>query len=331
MQAVWHEAFGDAEKVLKTGTIDTPVPGHDEVLVSVKASGVNPSDVKTRSGARGQMMFPFVVPHSDGAGIIHSVGDGVDPARVGQRVWIWNGAWQRQFGTCAEYIAVPAVQAVPLPANTDFASGACLGVPASTACHALFSHGEISDQTILVAGGAGSVGHYAIQLAKWAGARVIATVSSEEKAQVAREAGADFVINYREPHAAEAVLDAAGGQVVDRVVEVEFGGNLALSNKVLKSGGVIVAYGSMADPAPSIPFYEMMFNNTTVQMMLVYLLSSQERAAVNDRLSRALSDGALIHNIACRFPFTDAVLAHQTVESGSVIGNVVIDISATGD
>ncbi|MGL4280395.1 MAG: NADPH:quinone reductase, partial [Albidovulum sp.] len=184
MKAVWYEGFGPAEKVLHHGDLPDPAPGPGEVLVRLHASGINPSDVKLRAGMRaGAVMgWPRIVPHSDGAGVIEDVGAGVDPARIGERVWIWNGQWQRPFGTAAEFIALPSEQAVRLPETTSFAEGACFGIPAMTAWFALFADGPIAGKTVLVTGGAGSVGRYACQMARLAGARVIATVSSPEKA-----------------------------------------------------------------------------------------------------------------------------------------------------
>ncbi len=248
MKAAWYEQTGEAKSVIKVGERERPDPMPGELLVRICVSGVNPSDVKSRTGARGPIPFAFAIPHSDGAGVVEAVGPGVDPSRIGERVWLWNGAWKRQFGTCAELIALPDRQAVRLPENTDFDAGACLGIPASTACYGVFSGGSVEGKTVLVTGGAGAVGYYAIQLAKWGGAKVISTVSSSEKAQVAMAAGADEVVNYKEDGAAQRLLDAAKGKSVDRIVEVEFGGNLKLSNTVLAPEGVIVTYGSMANP-----------------------------------------------------------------------------------
>jgi len=198
MQAAWYEQTGPASEVLIVGEKADPVPQAGEVVVRVHASGVNPSDVKARAGARGPIPFPYVIPHSDGAGTITAVGEGVDLSRIGERVWTWNAAWQRADGTCAEYVALPARQAVPLPEATSFAAGACLGIPALTAAYGVFADGEVTGKTVLVTGGAGAVGQYAIQLAKWGGARVLTTVSSPAKTGVADLAGADLVINYRE-------------------------------------------------------------------------------------------------------------------------------------
>jgi len=323
MRAIWYEANGPAEQVLILGELPDPLPGPGEVRVALRASGINPSDVKARAGVRGPMAFARIIPHSDGAGIIDAVGAGVSAGRIGERVWLWNAAWQRPAGTCAEWVCLPAEQAVPLPADTGWDAGACLGIPASTAAHALFADGDIAGQAVLVTGGAGAVGHYAIQLARWGGARVIATVSGEEKAAVARAAGADAVINYREGDTAAAILRASGGDKVDRIIEVEFGGNLAVSQAVLRPGGVIASYGSMADPVPALPFYPLMFNHVTLRMLLVYLLSKAQRAEVIARINGALADGALTHAIAARFPLAETAAAHRAVESGQLIGNAV--------
>lgn len=323
MRAIWYEQTGDVS-VLQLGEMAEPVLGHGEVRVRLHASGVNPSDVKARAGARGPIPYPRVIPHSDGAGVIDAIGEGVDSTRLGERVWIWNGAWRRPFGTCAEFIVVPAEQAVLLPTHCSFEAGACLGIPASTACHAVFCDGPVKGQTVLVTGGAGAVGHYAIQLARWGGARVIATVSGAEKAAHAKAAGADTVVNYREGDAAAAIRAALDGAGVDRIIEVEFGGNLAVSNKVLNPGGTIVAYGSMAAPTPEIPFYPMMFNGVTLRMMLVYLLNSAQRQNVIAQLTQAIGENALNHAIAATFPLSDAAAAHSAVEGNSVMGNVVV-------
>jgi NADPH2:quinone reductase len=325
MTAIAIDKPGGPE-VLVPVTRPLPQPGPGEVRVRLRASGVNPSDVKSRSGVRGPITFPRVIPHSDGAGVIDAVGEGVEAERIGTRVWVWNAAYRRPFGTCGEFVCLPQAQAVPLPEGTSFEAGACLGIPASTACHAVFADGDVTAQTVLVTGGAGAVGHYAIQLARWGGARVIATVSGPEKAAAAEAAGAHAVVNYREGYVAAAILAANEGRPVDRVVEVEFGGNLAVTTAVLGEGGVIAAYGSMGDAEPRLPFYPLMFRHATLRMLLVYLLSQSERAATVSRLTAALEQGALQHAIAATFDLADSAHAHEAVESGRLIGNAVITI-----
>ena len=196
------------------------------------------------------MRWPRVIPHSDGAGVIESVGDGVDASRVGERVWIFNGQWQRPYGTAAEFIVLPERQAAPLADSVDFAQGACLAIPAMTAHRALFLDGPIMGQTALVTGGAGAVGRYGVQLGKWGGAEVIATVSNDEKAEIARDAGADHVVNYRDEDAAERILEITDGAGVDRICEVDFGENLDVTRRVLKGNGTVAAYGSTRVPEP---------------------------------------------------------------------------------
>lgn len=326
MKAAYYEAVGPAADVIKISERLMPQPGPGEVRVRIHASGVNPSDVKGRSGARGAIAFPCIIPHSDGAGIIDAVGEGVSATRIGERVWTWNAAWRRPFGTCAQYVCLPSAQAVALPAGIDFETGACLGIPALTACHATLGDGPLQGKTVLVTGGAGAVGHCAIQFAKWSGAMVISTVSGAAKAQHARTAGADHVINYREQDVVAAVKDLTAGAGVDRIVEVEFGGNLPTSMQVLKVGGVIAAYGSAAAPTPQLPFYPLMFNHVTLHLMLVYLLTEPQRDRACRLVNEALREGKLSSHVGARFALADTAQAHVAVESGTVIGNVVITV-----
>ena len=326
MQAAFYEAVGPAAEVVRIGERPTPEPLPGEVRVRIHTSGVNPSDVKTRAGARGPIPFPCVIPHSDGAGIIDAVGNGVSTSRIGERVWTWNAAWRRPFGTCAQFVCLPGMQAVPLPPLVDFETGACLGIPAMTACHATLGDGPLDGATVLVTGGAGAVGHCAIQFAKWSGATVIATVSGAAKAQHAKAAGADHVLNYRDQDVAAAIAELTRGAGVDRIVEVEFGGNLPASAQVLKAGGVIAAYGSAAVPNPALPFYPLMFKHSTLHMLLVYLLTEPQRVRACRLINEALAAGTLSCHVGARFALAATAQAHQAVESGAVIGNVVVGI-----
>ncbi len=326
MLAGYYERTGPAAEVIRIAEVERPRPGPGEVLVRVHASGVHPSDVKSRAGARRPIAFPRVIPHSDGAGVIAEVGEGVEPGRVGQRVWLWNAAFGRPFGTNAEYVALPSAQAVPLPEGTSFAAGACLGIPALTAHRCLFADGPIAGQDVLVTGGAGTVGSYAIQMARLAGARVLATVSSPEKAAHARALGAHQVIDYRREDVAVAVKAATGGRGVDRIVEVEFGGNLPVTLQILKVNGTVAAYGSMAAPEPTLPFYPMLFADQTLRMVLVYLLSPAARAAGIAEVTAWLAAGRLTHPIGGRFTLADTVAAHESVESGKRIGTTIIEL-----
>jgi NADPH:quinone reductase len=327
MKATWYERNGPADEVLQVGDMPIPAPGPGEVLVRVKASGVNPSDVKSRAGLRARMTMPRIVPHSDGAGIIEAIGAGVDHGRVGERVWLWNGQWQRPFGTAAEYIALPSFQAPHLPDGVPYEAGACLGIPAMTAHRCVFADGPVAGQTILVTGGAGAVGHYAIQLARWGGAKVIATVSGAEKAAHAKAAGADRIVNYKSEDVVQAVKDLTHGKGVDRVIEVEFGGNLPTTLACLKTNGVIATYASSAVMEPKLPFYAMMFQGITLHMVLVYILPEAARRQSIHDINQALVQGALVHGIAETYPLDEIAAAHKKVESGDAIGNVVVTIA----
>ncbi len=325
MKAAWYENIGDAAEVLQVGELNDPNPNAGEVLVEIKASGLNPSDVKTRAGARGELQFPQIIPHSDGGGIITAVGEGVDQSRVGERVWIWNGAFGRAHGTCAEMIALPSEQAVSLPDGTSFEAAACLGIPASTAYYGMLCDGSIENQTVLVTGGAGAVGYYGIQLAKWSGASVISTVSGDEKAAVANDAGADLVINYRDEDVVAAIEDFTNGEGVDRILEVEFGGNLSVSEQVIKPNGTIAAYGSVAVMEPSLPFYNLMFKGVKLNTYLIYIVSESDRNMIVNGLNDAMSDEALTHMISESYALDEIIDAHQSMESNQVIGNIVIN------
>ncbi|HKU06843.1 MAG TPA: NADPH:quinone reductase, partial [Bradyrhizobium sp.] len=198
MRAVWYERTGPATEVLTYGEMPTPVAAPGEVRIKLEASGINPADVGRRGGSYRAMEYPRVIPNSDGAGIVDQVGDGVTRLKTGQRVWLFNGQRNgRAFGTACEYIALAEHLVTPLPDNLSFAQGATLGIPCMTAWTCLFCDGPIAGKTVLVTGGAGAVGHYAVQLAKWGGAQVIATVSSAAKAEQARLGGADLVVNYK--------------------------------------------------------------------------------------------------------------------------------------
>jgi NADPH:quinone reductase len=330
MRAGWYEKVGPAAEVLQVGEMPRPEPGMGEVRVRIAFSGINPSDVKARGGWRGPAMpFPRVVPHSDGAGVIDKVGAQVPAARVGERVWLFNAAWRRPFGTCAEYAVVPMQQAVTLPAGVPLDAAACLGIPALTAHRSVFCEGPVAGKVVLVAGGAGMVGYYAVQLAKWGGASlVVATVSSAEKAAVAREAGADLVLNYRSDGVAARAREATGGQGVDHVVEVDLGANLALDLELLRHNGAIASYASMGKPAPELPFYAMNYRNLTLRTVLVYSLPPDVlRQGITD-VTRWLAGGQARHRIAGRFLLAQLAQAHVAAEDPARIGQVLVDCGA---
>jgi NADPH2:quinone reductase len=239
-------------------------------------------------------------------------------------VWIYEATWNRPHGTAAEYTVVPAERAVRLPDAVSFDAGACLGIPALTAHRAVFADGPVAGQMVLVTGGAGAVGSTAVQLAKWGGARVIATVSSDEKAQEARTAGADDIVNYRTQDVPAEIKRLTDGAGVDRIVEVDFGGNLPVSLQIIKLHGVIAGYATRGNAEPKVPFRALMQKNVVVRPILVYTMPESAKAAGAADVTRALQEGALKPRIGARMPLDKVADAHLAVESGSVIGNVVL-------
>jgi len=325
MKAWYYERVGPAADVLVKAELPTPEPGPGEVRVRIEWSGVNPSDVKSRGGLRSRTLpFPRVVPHSDGSGTVDAVGAGVDAGRVGQRVWLWNAAWGRPFGTAAEFCCLPEAQAVPLPDATPGEAGACMGIPGLTAMHAVLMDGGVAGKRVLVAGGAGAVGHYAVQLAsRFGAAQVISTVSSPAKAKLALDAGADHVIDYKTEPVAERVRELTGGRGVDRVIELDVAVNGAMDLELLRTGGELVAYGSSPKPL-DLPFPVLLAKNIQVKFFMVYHLDAADRARASAALQRLLARGGLQHNIAARMALDDIVAAHEAVEAGRLVGNLVL-------
>jgi len=327
MKACWFDAFGAAQKVLKQGDWPTPEPGSGEVLVRLHTTGVNPSDVKKRAGAFPDLLDAGpVIPHSDGAGVVTAVGNGVPDSRIGERVFVYQAQYARQCGTAAEYVTLDAIRAPILPRNTSFEVGACIGIPILTAHRCVFADGPVADQLILVTGGAGRVGHYAIQWAHRAGARVIATASNEQDAAACREAGAEEVVNHREPDWGNAVLDLTGGQKLDRVIDVEFGANLPELLQCVRIGATIATYSSTVVPEPALPFRTMMFMDLTVRMVIVYAMPEEAKAQAVADTQAALTEGSLEHRIAETLPFDQMAKAHEIIEVVFVRCFVVVTI-----
>ena len=326
MKAAWYERNGPAREVFRVGEIGDPLPGRGEVRVRIAWSGVNPSDVKRREAFGGQVIaFPRVIPNNDGAGIIDRVGEGVDPARVGERVWLHSTGYKRAFGTAAEYAVTLATRAYPLPRGVSFAVGAGLGVPAMTAHRAVFGCGPVGGKTVLVTGGAGAVGFYAIQLAKRGGATVVSTVSSPAKAEIARGAGADHVIDYRRESAAERIMGLTDGAGIDHVVEVDFGANLPTTLAVLKGNGSIATYASMTEREPKVPFYPLMMRNVTLLWVYVYEMPAAAMDAAARDTNAWLSSGGAVHPPSHPFALDRIADAHVAVEEGAV-GKVLVEI-----
>jgi NADPH2:quinone reductase len=327
MRAAWYERGGPAGEVLTVGEMDAPRPGPGEVLVRVRASGVNPGEVKKRSDWMGLGIgYAHVIPHSDGAGVIEGVGGGVSASRVGERVWVWGAQSGHPFGIAAEYVAVPEALAVRLPDGVGFEVGACLGIPARTAHRCVFADGDVSGKAVLVSGGAGAVGSFAVSFARWGGAEVIATVGSEEHAAAALEAGADHVLNHRADDVAARVAEVTGGAGVDRIVEVALGRNMALDAEAFAQLGTVAAYSSDADAEPRLPFWPLLFKNVTIRLVGSDDLPEEaERRAVED-IGAALAAGVLRPRVARRLPLERIADAHEAVDSGQAGGRVVLDI-----
>jgi NADPH2:quinone reductase len=326
MKAVWYERTGTAAEVLSFGEMPTPVAGPGEVRIRLEASGVNPADVGRRAGSYSAMEFPRVIPNSDGAGIVDQVGDGDTRFHIGERVWLFNGQRNgRALGTAAEYISLAEPLVTPLPDDVSFAAGATLGIPCMTAWCCLFGDGPVAGRTVLVTGGAGAVGHYAVQLAKWGGARVIATVSTKVKAEQARMAGADLVINYRTEDVVAKAMAFTGQHGVDRIVDVDFGGNLATTLKLMAMNSTIALYATNGNRNPVLPMRELMEKCIAVRALVLFALPPSLLAAAQADILRWLASGTRIHNIAAQFALSETAQAHLAVEKGDKLGTVIVD------
>lgn len=324
MKAAFYTELGGTD-VLQIGEIATPEPSSGEVRVHLKASGVNPSDWKARKmGRGGDMAFDTIIPHSDGAGLIDAVGESVDTKLIGSKVWVLNAQYGRAFGTAAEYVVLPQNLVFPIPSGVDFAEAACFGIPFLTAHRALTIDGDISGQTVLIQGGAGGVGHYLVQIAKWLGANVITTVSSDEKEAYVKEAGADNVLNYRADTYIQDLLDITDGRGVERIIEVDLAANGKTYGQVLAPGGMAVIYGSA--PIAELPSMDFIRRGATLKWFIVYELDDKQRQAGLAALEKILADGALSTTIAKNFPLDEISAAHNMVEKATHMGNVVLDI-----
>lgn len=322
MLAAIYRTGGDSS-TLEVTEVPTPEPGPGEVRVRVTVSGVNPTDWKSLRTAAPK--WAFAVPNQDGAGVIDAVGEEVDEARIGERVWLLLAAYENQWGTAAQYCVVPAERAVPLPESASFELGASLGVPALTAEHCLTTDRPVRGLAVLVSGGAGAVGNMAIQLARWEGAgQVIATVSGAAKAELARAAGADLVLNYRDHDAAEQIRGAAPGGV-DRIIEVALDANLELDVAVAAPHAVITSYAATPDSRASLSVRELMAANLTLRFMLLYTTRPDELTTAIENVNRAITAGALRPLPLHRFDLAQIAEAHDAVAAGAV-GKVLVDI-----
>jgi NADPH2:quinone reductase len=327
MRSITYSKFGPASDVLTLQESPVPLPTSSEVLVKLHFSGVNPSDAKARGGTRPGVKkpaFSSVTPNSDGSGIIVSVGSKVDVKRIGERVWIWNGQWQRSSGTAADFISLPSEQAVKMPNKMSFATGACLGIPGLTAAHCALGDGSLFEKVVLVSGGAGSVGHTAIQLAKWSGAKVIATGSPSGFERIL-SAGADHALDYSDPQLSKKILNLAPDGV-DRVIEVEFGQNIDLLHQVTRSNGTISVYGSTKNMTPILPFGSFLFKAIKIDIVLIYILSDKARGVAIKALHDAYNSSAFNPVVEKIYDLTDCASAHDATLRSNRNGAVLLKI-----
>ncbi|GDY50154.1 NADPH:quinone oxidoreductase [Streptomyces violaceusniger] len=312
MRAAWYDRPGPARDVLELGHLPAPEPRRGEVLVQVRASGINPSDYKRRGAAQtGKNSYVRMVPHSDGAGVVVAVGEGVDPAWVGRSVWMWNAVNRygyaapepREWGTAAEFVAIPLSFVSALPDGASFAVGACLGVPAFTAYAAVFADGPVEGKTILVQGGAGAVGELAVQFASLAGANVIATVSSDHKGERARDAGAHHIVNYRTSDVPDLARRVAPGGV-DRIIEVDFAANIQSDAEMIKPYGTIASYSSTSDPEPALPYYALQYKGVSIRTLQVFTMPDALRSAAVKAITTGLERGSCSRQSQLHFLWT---------------------------
>ena len=325
MLAGWYEKGGLAEKVIAVGDMEIPRAGPGEVLVRLRASSVSPSDYKKRA-ANAPLEFPRIVPHSDGAGVIEALGAGVRDFKVGDRVWTFNAQFKRAMGTAAQYVALPAALVRPLPSNASFVEGACFGIAAMTGYRAVFADGPVKRKTVYVPGGTGRVGAYAVQFAKWGGARVIASVKGEEKRKVAHELGADFVLDRQKDDLATAILGLTNNTGVDRIVEIELVINLPRDEKILAENGTICSYGAARTPKLEISMSGRRARNMSLRFVYIYLLDDAAQSETCAGINKAQAEGALKHLIAATFPLRELAKAHVFAENHTGTGHVVVEI-----
>ena len=327
MKVAKYKTFGNAEAVLEIAEIADPIINDEDVLVRINTSGINPSDVKKRAGAFPDLLDDgFVVPHSDGAGIIIDVGADVSKDRIGQRVWIYQAQYERNFGTAAELMSIDARRAVPLPEKVSFEVGACLGIPVMTAHRCVYADGSVSGKWVLVTGGAGRVGYYAIQWAKLSGAKVITTASNDQDKAMCIDLGADAVVNHCDNRWSSDALAATNGEKFDRVIDVEFGMNLPETLNTVKTGATIVTYSSVKNPTPELPFLRMMYMDLSIRFVIVYAMPEEAKSAAIQDINNAIENGELQHRVNHNFPLKDIHKGHQLIESGMTRGCVLLNL-----
>ncbi|WP_286897062.1 NADPH:quinone reductase [Achromobacter sp. UBA2119] len=327
MKAAYYDRQGPADEVLRVADLPLPHPGPGEVRIRVHVSGLNPTDLKARTGFSSAMPFPRIIPHQDGAGVIDAVGDPADSGRIGERVWIYEAQYGRPSGTAAEYVVVPNAQAVQLPENVSFDTGASLGIPALTAHRCLFADGDLRGLTVLVHGGAGVVGTASILLAKWAGASVLATVLNEEQAAIARAVGADLVLDRRTDDIPAAVTAHTASKGVDRIVDVNIQANLDINLACIAPGGVISSY-AMTNAADelSLPLLKAMVRGCVLRFVFIYSVPVEAKRQAVEDITSCLQSGAYTPHIGLKVGLESIAEAHLALESASVMGKVLIGV-----
>ena len=314
MRAATYSSEGPAASVLSIEWLAVPKPGPNQVRVKLAFSGINPTDVKTRAGLTARDLADFQIPHQDGAGVIDIVGANVDPSRIGERVWVMLSSFDSVYGTAAEYCIVDVSKVRTLPASASLELGATLGVPAVTAAYCVLGDGPVDGKVVLVQGGAGGVGRAAVQIAKWAGATVVATASTQDRQDIARSAGADYVFDYRDPDIIFDIREAVGA--VDRIIEVNLPANLEMDLEVSKPGTVAVVYAADGED-PVIPRRRLMTAGMTLEFMLLYTVAPERLSAAVSAVESALADGALTMPPARFFELGEIVAAHEAQEAGA--------------
>jgi NADPH2:quinone reductase len=328
MKAAWYEKTGAAREVLRIGAVDDPAAGPGEVVIRVHVHGVNPTDCKRRSGQRGKLAYPRVIPGYDAAGVIESVGAGVDPGRIGQRVWAWECAHGKWDGAAAGQVRVPASRAMPLPDSASFDDGASLGVPAITACHALLLGGSLQGEAVIVTGAAGAVCNYAVQLAKRMGATVIGVVRGEDdRGEDARRAGADHIVNTDRQSLKEIALDLTGGEGVRTMIDVDLGAHLEFSWRIVAQNGTIASFGSASNPKPALDWPKFMYRNIRLCGVAIFEVPEAAKQRAASFVQESLEAGALWHRCDSRFPIEEIAAAHERQETGRPRGKVLVDLA----
>jgi NADPH2:quinone reductase len=321
MKAAWYERQGPAREVLIVGDMPDPAPGPREVRIRVAASGINPGDTKKRGDSFGLgMPYPRVIPHSDGAGRVDQIGDGVSSDWLGRPVWCYGAQSYRPFGTAAEFTVIPAAQAVPLPANVTPEQGACLGIPGITAHRAVHVAGPVSGRTVLVQGAAGAVGLCAVQLARHAGAHVIGTIRTPAEEQTAKQSGAHEV--FLNDTDLPAKVKAIAPEGIDHIVEVAFGANIERDIELLKMDGSVATYATNA-ATPSIPFWQMVFKNIRLYFLGSDDFPAEAKASAARDINAALEAGWSGFAIGERIPLAEIARAHELADHPERPGRVV--------